>query len=45
MASQPFDPGSVPLEQRFERLMVAVLRPGHEDRIAELLVRETLVPP
>ena len=45
MAGQPFYPGSVPLEQRFEGLMVAVLRPGHEDRVAELLVRETVVPP
>jgi hypothetical protein len=35
----------VPLEQRLESLVVAVLRPGHEDWVAELLVCEIAVPP
>src|SRR5579872_3041325 len=42
MTCQPLDARGVPCEQRLERQAVAVLRPGDEDRVAELLVDEVL---
>ena len=45
MAREPLDLRSVPLAQRGERELVAVLRPRHEDRIAQLLVVEGSVLP
>lgn len=45
MPSKPFDLRRMPFAQRGERELVAVLRPRHEDRIAQLLVVEGSVLP
>jgi biotin-[acetyl-CoA-carboxylase] ligase BirA-like protein len=41
---EPLDFRRMPCEQRLERLLVAVLRTLHEDRVAQLLVDEAAAP-
>jgi hypothetical protein len=45
VAGEPLDLRRVPSTERLERLTVAVLGPGDEDRVAELLVRDAAVAP